>query len=64
MIARITCHPEISGRCMSAEWRFSLLDKDYLLMALFAFCAISSPCNRGHICKYFQTKFAPTFFPM
>ena len=26
---------------MSAEWRCSLLDKDYLLTALFAFCVLA-----------------------
>ena len=26
---------------MSAEWRYSLLDKDYLLTALFAFCVLA-----------------------
>ena len=63
MIARITtCHPEISGRCTSADWRISLLDTEYLLTALFPFCGVSPPCNRGHTCKCSQIKFAPTIF--
>ena len=64
MITRITtCHPEISGRCMSADWSFSLLNKEYLLTALFTFCVISVSCNRGHMCKSFSNQICTNVFP-
>ena len=48
---------------MSAEWRYSLLDKDYLLTALFAFCVLARFVIVDISANIFKLKFTPTFFP-
>lgn len=49
---------------MSAEWRYSLLDKDYLLTALFAFCVLARFVIVDISANIFKLNLHQLFFPM